>query len=209
MNQSTSRAQATAAQQQLGAMLNDQRAWIKPTVTIAGDIEYKPGLGTLLPIIITAENVGHEPAFNVFATAWSDIEGGQQLGKKGDERCHKEAMNISKNPGYGVIMFPGDKVNLDPPEVGLLAGWLRSDVAKLQQQQKAPISEVNFQIFGCIVYKFGDDRSYHYSSFWYRVGHTIQIQGLGDVVSFFLPVDSSILKNSLILEKTVSSSGTD
>ncbi len=175
-----SRDQAAAAQDQLTAMGEEQRPWIKVTLQ-ASDIHWfyftKNNLaGDMQPQIIV-KNIGKSPALSVNAVARSYFPGDDTVDEAQKKACaFATALGNAPNH-YGKILFPDDQTDASKQGIGTNGFGIFPDrIAKAQIPDGTGHSVFFFQIIGCADYIYGSPSRHHQTYFSYVVGRIIRRQ---------------------------------
>ena len=164
-------ANADAAQQQLSVMQDAQRAWIKISPRIAGDVEYFMDIGTIgVPFNYSLENVGHRPAFHITVQTWL-VPITRDIQKTLTDKCNALKAPVDAQTGASRVLFPGENIddwNKRPFDHAIYyADATRTDLTR----NSDPGGRFQIWVIGCVAYDFGNTSQRHHTGFIYRLGH--------------------------------------
>jgi hypothetical protein len=171
---SKSNDQAIAAQGQLTAMREEQRAWIKITIVPEAISWWKTCPNIELTSQIRNKNVGHVPALGVQYT----VMGADSV------KDIFELQRTSCRPSTGTrAIYPGDVEDASKLDFG------RSVAGVTLEHSTA----TNFIIYGCTSYKADSSGPDHHTFFMYEVAHTTPAREMSYLFSPGVDVDAADL----------------
>ncbi|SFK63724.1 hypothetical protein [Methylocapsa palsarum] len=157
--------QANAAQEQVGIMREQERAWVSAAIVIDGDYTFLPYLGGTLRFHLTLKNVGHTPAFNTRTSIrlYAPQSKGDDIITTLKEACE----HLRSQPDLlSVVLFPDEITRSDifNPELSYMV-----TVDQIVNHIKISHNGDNISLFilGCVDYTINDE--HHETSVLYSI----------------------------------------
>jgi hypothetical protein len=164
---------AWTGNRQLTVMEDDQRPWIAVDVKPTGHFFFHPDDSGALPVQITPSNVRKSPAFNIEPVAWGYLisEKSNDINHEQRRRCELVRNRKPSRDDIGnlSVVFPG-QITKWHEHAGNIAAWFSGEQFRTHHRTVNGKQVIDFWVFGCVDYMFGEPKKQHQTGFIYRVG---------------------------------------